>query len=101
MKLYRASGHPIDPAHRDAATQELNKAMDAIESELGKCTSENAKDYQKKLEKVSNEFPRKYPNEVKINYPRTKREIKALCEKYGSVAFCVEDASLVAYILDK
>ena len=100
MKLYRASGEPIDPRHQKLQLQGLNAAMDKLEEELGKCNAENAELFQKALASVHEDLAKQYPPVVNIKYPRTKRDIKTLCNKFGSIAFCLEDEELVAYILD-
>jgi hypothetical protein len=100
MKMYRSSGAPIDPRHKKRQTDGMNAAMDKLEKELGKCTQENAEVFQKALEIIHEDLSVDFPNVVNIKYPRTKAGIKVLCDKFGSVAFCIEKDELVAYILD-
>lgn len=98
MKLYRASG---DPINKTAYVEKVNQAMDELELEMGKPNPENVVEFQKELAKKHKEFEGEFPNVRKVKYPRTAKEMKDLCKKYGSVAFCLEGNYLVAYILDK
>ena len=101
MKLFRVSGAPIDPRHQKKQLDGMNAAMDELEDKLGKCTQENAEMFQKALTSVHEELAEEFPNCVNIKYPRAKRDMHTLCEKFGSMAFCLEDGKVVAYILDK
>lgn len=100
MKLYRSSGAPIKSEHKEAYFIDLNKAMDALEEELGKCDADNASEFQDRMEKVHRELTKRYPNVANITFPRTVGRMKEFTSQYGAVAFCVEDEKLIAYIMD-
>lgn len=101
MKLYRASGAPIDEQHIKLQKEAFNKVMTDLEETEGKCTQENAEIFNKALNKVEEDLAVIYPNCVPLKYPHNKKKLYALCSLYGSIAFCIEDEELVAYILDK
>jgi hypothetical protein len=100
MKLYRSSGAPIKPEHKELYFKDLNKAMDALEEELGKCNADNASEFQKRMELIHRNLTKSYPNMGNIVYPRTIGRMRELIETYGTLAFCVEDDKLVCYIMD-
>jgi len=105
MKLLRASGKPINPKHIIEMQAKLNESMDKLEEEFGKCSSENAKEYQSKLETIHTNLADLYPTIINIKYPKTIKEMNELLELYGCVAFCFEKDKndkdvTVMYILD-
>lgn len=100
IKLYRASGQPIKPGHQKLYYEELNAKMDELEATLGKCTSDNAESYQEYMIEIHNMITEKYPNKGTIEYPTDPIAASKLCSKYGSIAFCIEDDEVVAYIMD-
>ena len=100
VTLYRASGSPIKPEHKELYFKELSERMDELESTVGKCTSSNAEAYQVYMEDIHRNLTRKYPNKTRIQYPATAKQLKYLCTQYGAVAFCNESEELVAYIMD-
>jgi len=101
ITMYRASGSPIKKEDSILYFEELNKKMDELELTMGKCTSENAEQYQAIMEMIHRDLSKSYPNKKRIQCPESPKEIEKLCEEYGSVAFCVEEKKLVLYILDK
>ena len=101
MKLYRASGQPVKPKHNALYLKELNGKMDDLEKELGKCDSENSKEFAEKLEDIHIKLMKKYPNCINIKFPNTLIKMEALTDIYGSIAFCREDRVIVGYVLDK
>ena len=100
MKLYRSSGAPINPEHKELYFNLLNSEMDDLEKELGKCNTDNAEEFQKRMEMIHRELTKRFPNVSNINHPRTIGRMKELTGKYGTVAFCIEDDELVCYIMD-
>lgn len=100
MKLYRSSGAPVNHEHKELYFEALNKAMDDLEKELGRCSPDNAEEFQGRLETIHRDLTKRFPNVSNINYPRTTGRMKELTSKYGAVAFCEEDGKLVAYIMD-
>lgn len=101
VNLYRASGEPIKVKDRELYYKELNKQMDLLEDTVGKCTQDNAEEYQKHMVEIHEMISAKYPNKGKVKYPSTPKDMAKLCLEYGSVAFCEEDDEIVCYILDK
>jgi hypothetical protein len=101
MKVFRSSGRTINPAHIDELNESIKKNYDKIEKKLGKATPKNVKQYQKALEKAHKDDAQKYPISIDIDCPTKESELKELCVKYGSVAFCIEDDELALYILDQ
>ena len=75
--------------------------MDLLEDTLGKCTSDNAEEYKQHMEQIHRDLTKSYPNQSKVRYPDTPKDMAELCSEHGSVAFCEEDDELVIYILDK
>jgi len=105
MKLLRASGRPINPKHIIEMKAKLDDSMDKLEEDFGKCSIDNAKEYQSKLETIHADLTDLYPTIINIKYPKTIKEMNELLELYGCVAFCFErdknDKNVaVMYILD-
>ena len=100
ITLYRSSGLPIKPEHVELYFKDLNQAMDNLEAIVGKCTQDNAAEFQTQMEGIHRGLTAKYPISKRIEIP-TPSDLPILCEEYGSIAFCLEDSNLVAYILDK
>ena len=100
MKMYRASGKPVLPAHEKLYTAEMNRIFDETEEEIGKFTQDNAKEFGEKLEAKTKEVLAIYPNCIDVVYPNTQIKLKELLKKYNSVAFCMENDNIVAYVLD-
>ena len=101
MKLFKASGRPINPGDEEKQLAEMHEAFDKLEEQMGKCTAKNAKAFEAKLAEQTNGLLTKYPIEAKHVYPRTKGQLRAALEKYGSIAYCIEDGKIVAYVLDQ
>lgn len=100
VTLYRASGFPVRPGDRELYLEELNKEMDNLENMLGKCTKDNAEQYQEIMEQIHRKLSLDYPNRIQTTFPTSTKAMEDLCDKYGSVAFCKEEDELVAYVLD-
>ena len=100
MKLLRASGEPISPDHQKAQTEAMTAEMEKLEIKLGKPNEDNMVKYQKSLHKVHKKLIKIYPFTIDIDYP-TESAMEVMCEQYGSVAFCLEDGKLTAYVLDQ
>ena len=100
INLYRASGSPIKSEDKELYFKELNLQMDKLEETVGKCTKDNAEEYQKHMVEIHEMITDKYPNKGKIEYPTNPKALSKLCTQYGSLAFCMEDDELVAYIMD-
>ena len=100
VTMYRASGSPIKAEHNKAYFEKLNEEMDKVEQTMGKCNADNAEQFQEIMEVIHRDLTKSYPNSKRIQCPTTPKELKDLCELYGSVAFCMEDDKLVLYILD-
>ena len=100
ITLYRASGHPID--NPEQYLEELNKEFDKLEADKERLSKDV--DYglfiQDHLTKWHNEYEKDHPTSVKVKLTGLN-SINKLCEKYGAVAFCIEDNKPVCYILDK
>ena len=99
MKMYRASGYPVHNKHKDAYLLELNNQMDKLESTIGKCTQDNADVFQSEMEKIHRSLSTKYPAMIEVPAP-TPAKIMKMCKEFGSVAYCIENGELVAYVLD-
>ena len=100
IKMYRASGKPIDPTDMELYLKDLNEEMDKLEEKYGKPNVDNAVFFQNKMADVDKKLYKTYPRVTSIPFPTTEEEMEELCKEYGSVAFCMEDDSLVLYILD-
>ena len=55
---------------------------------------------QNQLTLWHNEYVKKHPISIQIKYPSAE-SIQKLCQLYGSIAFCMENEKLTAYILDR
>ena len=97
MKMYRASGKPVRNQDNEKYLSDLNLFMDALEIELGKCNPDNAKEFEKRLEEYHDTLLKLYPTCIEIE---DKPNLIKLVKEYESVAFCLEDDKLVAYVLD-
>jgi len=100
ITMYRSSGQPVEPDHKEAVLKELNDATDLAEEYLGKMCFDNAKDFQEILIPLHIELAEKYPNSKEIDLPTNEQDYKDLCSEYGSICFCLEDDKMVAYILE-
>ena len=101
MKIYRSSGAPIEPDHKELYFKALNRGMDDLEEEMGKCTTENSEEYQDKMEVLHRKLTVDYPNKSKIPFMNTTKALRKSLEKYGTLAFCIEEGEIVAYIMDQ
>ena len=102
MRLYRSSGMPVRQDDHLAYQNELNGIFDTLESQMGKCTNDNAKEFSSKLEDEHRKLTDKYPIYVKEDMPISQKDMLRMIVKYGSaVCFCEEDGKLVAYVMDK
>ena len=100
ITLYRASGSPIDPEHKELYFKALSDEMDTLEKTIGKCTTENAEKFQEAMEHIHRNLSKLYPNKIMVTYPKSHKDQIELCEKYGALAYCMEDNKLVAYVMD-
>ena len=100
IPMYRASGRPVEPDHHQAFLAELNKSMDGLEATMGKPTPDTVKEFSEELNKIHEGLADKYPCRIEVDFPDSVEEIELLCEKYGAVSFCLEENSLVLYVLD-
>lgn len=100
MKLFRASGDPINPEHVVEQKKILNQVMDKLEAEHGRCTQENSKIFTEALEATHRAFIEVHPISVPFTYPRSQKELASICKKFGAIAFCIEDGKMVGYIMD-
>tara|TARA_R110002126_G_scaffold172712_2_gene321501 strand:+ start:166 stop:471 length:306 start_codon:yes stop_codon:yes gene_type:complete len=100
MKLFRSSGTPIQKGDNEKYMTALSAGMDSLEVELGKCNSENFKEFQARLEVVHRELTKNFPTVGIVAHPKTPKQLSALLKTYGTVAFCEEDGKTVCYIMD-
>ncbi len=101
ITLYRSSGAPVETEHKETYMEHLNKEMDRVEDTIGKCKPDNAEMYADAMNVVHDQLLEDFPISKQIQYPTTSKQLKTLCDEYGSIAFCMEDGKLTAYILDK
>lgn len=97
IKLFRASGRPIENA--DYYLNMMNNKLDQLIEKYGR-DSEAMRKIEPELADLHLELVKQYPLEVQIDYPKSLEELQILLEKFESVAFCIDDGKIVAYILD-
>lgn len=97
MKLFRASGNPIN---KEAYLKEMNKEMDKLEIKHGKACKENIQVFQKGMAKIDKKLAKKFPLSVNVKFPETPEEMREFTRPFGAVAFCEEGGELIGYIMD-
>lgn len=97
IRLYRASGHPVSSEGQKEYLEKLNKRMDELESEGIKDMAEISKE----LEAIHKEIIEKYPISLDLDFPKSREELEILLNKFGVLAFCLEDDKITAYIMDR
>ncbi len=98
VKIFEFHGKPIEEADRKKAQTILSDAMDALEEEIGKCTPDNAVEYQSRLASMVDKQIEAFPisKEFTISTPE---DVSRIVQDMGSaVTFCVEDDELIGYI---
>lgn len=102
MKLYRASGLPIEPNDAESYKETFRKRYDELEKVYGKASQENSQFFQTELEKLEDEclvtFPRHRDIEI-TDIPAIIKEFKSAVAL--TMARINEEDQVVAYIMDQ
>ena len=102
ISLYRSSGNPIDPKHKELYLKAELDSVSNITKTLGKYNKDNADVFEEMLLQNTLKLQAKYPNKKRIEYPDGPKAIESLCKEYeGTIAFCLEGKKLIAYLMDQ
>ena len=98
INLFRASGRPVnDPEYYQSM---MNNKLDNLIKEHGRDSAAMRK-IEPILADLHVELVKEHPIKIEIDYPESEKDLNLLIEKFGALAFCVEDGKIVAYIMDK
>lgn len=102
MKLYRASGLPIEPSDAESYKETFRNRYDELEKVYGKATQENSQFFQTELEKLEDEclvtFPRSRDIQI-TDLPVLIREFKSAIAV--TLAMVDGEEQVAAYIMDQ
>lgn len=102
MKLFRASGMPLNPKHEKEVKEAFKIKFDQLEEKLGKFNQDNSQEFQSELNKLEDELLTKYPRSRTIKL----KDIPAIIKQYN-VAVAITKTmdgtveALTAYLMDE
>jgi hypothetical protein len=98
LEIFEFQGKPIEAADRKKALVLITNAMDSIEAELGKCTADNAKEFQKRIATLVDDKIKEMPISKTVELDSLETLTSLVSTVGDSLTLCVEDGNLIGYI---
>lgn len=98
LEVFEFTGKPIEASDRKKALTLISDAMDSLDAELGKCTPDNALEYQKRISVLVDDKIKEMPISKTFEIDSLETLVSLVSTIGDSLTLCVEDGNLIGYI---